>query len=192
MNDLVKHLSSYCEITAEDERALIELALVKSFQKNQVLLKEGRLSKECFFVLKGSIRSYYIKDNEERTTDLFFEGDVVSPACYGTTVASDYYLQCLEDTVACVGTPELEAMAYEKCPSLERIGRLMADALLTKANRNMDLFKLSSPEERYQNLFETRPEILQRVNQYQIASYLGIKAESLSRIKMRIHQKKVS
>lgn len=189
MNELVKHLARYCEISSVDEKAILEMTLIKAYGKNEILLKEGSLSNECFFVLKGCIRSYYIKGEEERTTEFYLEGDVASPGSYGTRTPSDHYLQCIENTIACVGTPDLESRAFKKYPNLERISRIMAEAFLSKANKRLDMFKLHSPEERYLNLLDNQPEILQRANQYQIASYLGIKPESLSRIRKRVMKK---
>lgn len=186
MNELVKHLAKYCDISPQDEKAILEMTMIKSYGKGEILLKEGRVAKECYFVLKGFIRSYYIKGDEEKTTGFYLEGDVASPVSYGTDAPSDHYLQCLEETIACVGTPDLESRAFKKYPSLERMSRIMAEAFLSKANQKLDLFKLNSPEERYLHLLETQPALLQRANQYQIASYLGMQPESLSRIRSRV------
>lgn len=186
MNELVKHLAKYCDITPEDEKAILEMTLIRSYKKGEILLREGSVAKECYFVLKGFIRSFYIKGGEEKTTEFYLEGDVASPVGYGSATPSDHYLQCIEETIACVGTPELESRAFKKYPSLERMSRIMAEAFLSKANQTLDLFKLNTPEGRLFNLMESRPEILQRANQYQVASYLGIQPESLSRIKGRI------
>jgi CRP-like cAMP-binding protein len=63
-NDLIRSLSKYTPITEELEKALIESAFIRSFNKGTVLLKEGDISNECYFILKGCIRSYYIIDGE--------------------------------------------------------------------------------------------------------------------------------
>jgi CRP-like cAMP-binding protein len=189
-NDLIRSLSKYTPITEELEKALIESAFIRSFNKGTVLLKEGDISNECYFILKGCIRSYYIIDGEERTTEFYTEEQVVSPSSYGKNIPSEYYLECIEETYASVGSPELETEMYEKYPILESLGRVISDAILTKKQDVFTEFKLASPEERYLNLLKNRPDLLQRAPQRQIANYLGMKPESLSRIRRRLTQYK--
>ncbi len=191
-NSLVQYLSKYVEITKELESILNKLDLVKEFPKGTVLLKEGELCNECYFIIIGMIRSFYITEVDEITTDFFMEEQVVSPSCYGTKIPSKLYLECLEDTVAYVGTPELEKEMYLKYPPLVSMSQAMGEKIISNYKDNFDNFKLSSPEQRYINLVENKPELIQRAPQYQIATYLGIKPESLSRIRKRISKSKKS
>ena len=78
---------------------------------------------------------------------------------------------------------------YLKYPQLETMSRIIADKMMIEYKESFDDFKTSTPEERYQNLVQRKPELIQRVPQYQIASYLGIKPESLSRIRKRISKR---
>jgi CRP-like cAMP-binding protein len=187
--ELIRSLSKYVDITKELEEAINESAFIKTFGTGTILLKDGELSNECFFILKGCIRCYYFKDGEERTSEFYTEDQAVTLSCYGKKIPSDYYLQCVEDTIACVGTPELEEKMLKKYPVLEKMGRIIADAMMTQYQDTLSEFKTSSPEERYINLLKNRSDLIQRVPQHQIASYLGIKPESLSRIRRRIMDK---
>ena len=108
------------------------------------------------------------------------------PSAYGKKIPSEYYIECLEDTIAGVGTPELETEIYQKFPQVESLNRALGEAIMAKFQDTFAEFKMTSPEERYLNLLKDRPDLLQRVSQHQIASYLGIKPESLSRIRKRI------
>lgn len=185
-NRLVRYLSKYTDISEELEEALSENLLIKEFPKGTILLKEGEICNECFFVLQGLIRSYYLKDGEEVTTDFSMEEQVVSPSCYGENTPSDIFLECLEDTVAFVGTPETESEMYSKYPELESLSRMIGEKIMSSYKDNFNAFKISSPEQRYLDLVKNNPDLIQRVPQYQIASYLGMKPESLSRIRKRI------
>ena len=78
---------------------------------------------------------------------------------------------------------------FEKYPKFETLCRVLSEELLTKQQINFDEFRTSSPEERYLDLTKKRPDLVQRVPQNQLASYLGIKPQSLSRLKARIIQK---
>lgn len=188
-SEILKYLSKYTVISKEIETAIFESTFIQSFEKGNVLLKEGALSNECYFVLKGCIRSYFLKDGEEKTIEFYTEEQSVTPTNYGTLKPSEYYLECLEDTVVTVGNPELEKVTFKKYPQLESLSRIIAETIIVKQQESFTQFKISTPEERYSNLLETRPNLLQRVPQHQIASYLGIKPESLSRIKKRIIDK---
>jgi len=188
-NEIIKYLSKYMPISKEWEEAIIEYNLLRSYKKGTILLKEGQIANECFFVLKGCIRSYYIREGNEMTTDFFTEGQVANPSAFGTGKPSAYYLECIEDTVVCLGTVELENEAFEKYPQLESVCRILGEKMMAEFQTSFINYKISSPEERYLQLLKNRPELVQRVPQYQLASYLGITPESLSRIRKRLVKK---
>lgn len=188
-NKILKYLSKYTKTTKEIEEAIIESSFFKAFKKGTILLKEGGFSNECYFVLEGCMRSYFLKDGEEKTIEFYTEEDIVTPANYGKSTPSKYYLECIEDTIVNVGNPSIEKEMYQKYPQLESLSRVISEVILTKQQESFTEFKTSSPEERYLNLLKTKPDLMQRVPQHQIASYLGIKPESLSRIRKRIMNK---
>jgi len=84
----------------------------------------------------------------------------------------------------------METIIFEKFPRFETLCRILSEQLLMKSQSSFDEFKTSSPEQRYLNLLETRPKLVQRVPQHQLASYLGITPQSLSRMRARISNKK--
>lgn len=187
---ILKYLSKYTVITKELEQAITESTFIKSFNKGTILLKEGSASNECYFILEGCIRSYFLKDGEEKTIEFYTEEQVVIPSNYGTSIPSRYNLECLEDTIASVGNPELEKETFQKFPQLAFLSGIIAEKIMAMQQESFAKFKTTTPEERYLNVLTTRPDLIQRAPQHQIASYLGIKPESLSRIKKRIINKK--
>jgi CRP-like cAMP-binding protein len=188
-NELVKYMSKYLDITKELEEALKESSFVKQFSKGTILLKEGQISNECFFIFNGCIRCFYFEEGEEITTALYTEEQSVTPTCYGKDVPSKFYYECLEDTTVTVGTPNMEKEMYAKHPQLETLSRAIYDQKIANFQEELFDFKHSSPEQRYLRLLETSPNLFQRVPLRQIASYLGMKPESLSRIRKRLHLK---
>jgi len=185
-NEIVKYLSKYIVVSPEMEEAIVESQFVKCFAKDTILLKEGELSNHCYFIINGCIRSYYLKNGEDKTTEFYTEEQAVTPTVYGQNIPSEYYLECIEDTIAGVGNPELEAEMNAKFPQLLTLNLALAEAIMAKNIACFAEFKMSSPEERYVNLLKNRPDLLQRAPLHQIASYLGIKPQSLSRIRKRI------
>jgi DNA-binding MarR family transcriptional regulator len=83
----------------------------------------------------------------------------------------------------------MEAEMFSKFPKFETLCRILAEEFLAKQQIDFDEFKTSSPEQRYLNLLQKRPDLIQRVPQHQLASYLGIKPQSLSRLRARILDK---
>ncbi|MBB6479869.1 Crp/Fnr family transcriptional regulator [Spirochaeta isovalerica] len=187
--EIKKYLSKYIELTDDLIDDLSENLPVRKYPKGKVLLKAGEICNECYFILKGLIRCYNLREGDEITTDFYLEEQVASPSCYGQETPSDLYLECLEDTIAFVGSPQLEGEMLGKYPQLEKMARIMGEKMMSGYQDSYRTFKMSSPEERYLNLVENNPDLIQRAPQYQIASYLGIKPESLSRIRKRISRK---
>lgn len=185
-NEILTYLSKYIPISPELAKAITESSFIQYFKKGTLLLKEGEFSHECYLVIKGCVRTYYIKDGEEKTVDFHTEEQSLTPSVYGKKLRSEYYIQCVEDTLAGVGTPKKEMEFYLNFPELESLVRALGEAVMVKNQDIFAEFKMASPEERYLNLLEKRPDLIQRVPQHQIASYLGMKPESLSRIRRRI------
>lgn len=189
-DELFDYISQYMELTLEEKKAITDLNLFKQFKKGAVLLKEGQKSDEGFFVIKGCLRKYYIIDGEEKTTSFFTEMEGETPECVLSKKPSAYYISCVEDSIVTISTPDMEMEAFAKFPRFETLCRVLSEHLLVKSQLSLDDFKNSSPEQRYLNLLETRPELVQRVPQHQLASFLGIKPQSLSRLRARIAEKK--
>ena len=188
-NEFVKFLSKNTSLSGEIINAIVENAVIQNYKKGTILLKEGDRTNECYLILKGCIRSYVIKDGEEKTIEFYTEEQSVSPPNYGKSIPSEIYLDCLEDTVACIGTPEQETEMFGKHPEIESATRVMAEEVLANYQSSFADYKIASAEERYLQLLKDRPDLIQRVPQYQLASYLGVQPESLSRIRKRIAKK---
>ncbi|MGX7666667.1 Crp/Fnr family transcriptional regulator [Flavobacterium pedocola] len=190
MQDLLfDFISKYVSLTEEEKNAILSLDLFRSVKKGTTLLKEGQTSKDSYFVLKGCIRTYYIIDGEEKTTAFYTEMDALTPHCVINKAPSEYFISCVEDSILTVSNSEMEAEINSKFPKFETLCRILSEELLAKQQIDFDAFKTSSPEQRYLNLLQSRPDLVQRVPQHQLASYLGIKPQSLSRLRARILEK---
>jgi CRP-like cAMP-binding protein len=165
---------------------------IRNYKKGSFLLREGQVPKKCFFVLQGCVREYRLQDGIEKTTGFFTEGEPVPSQSFNAGAKrSNHYHICNEDCTLIEGTPEDEAVFLALIPNAESIIRNGLEFEIQKTQTALADFITSSPEERYLQLLETRPELLDRVPQYQLASFLGIAPESLSRIRKRIMGKQV-
>ncbi|WP_306568539.1 Crp/Fnr family transcriptional regulator [Flavobacterium lindanitolerans] len=183
---LFSYLDTIGEFSEEEKSSMMELIQLRTFNKGQIVLKAGNKTEDSFLVIKGCLRSYYIVDGEEKTTEFFEEEDIITPVCIGDNSPSRYNIACLEDTVLLVSNPTLEAAGFSRFPQFETLCRVLSERQLGKKQQEFDSFKISNPEERYKKLLMDRPQLVQRVPQYQIASYLGITPQSLSRLRTRI------
>ena len=185
---IIEFLSKYIELTKEEIDIISKQNLIQSYKKGTILLSEGKIATECYFILKGCVFSYYLVEGEVKVTEFFTEKHPITPVSYTTKKPSGYYLECLEDCIIAIGTPDRNEELLRKVPRIAALGTTVLEEQF--ANQQMkydDLIKLS-PEERYQNLQKKSPDLLNRIPQYLIASYLGIKPESLSRIRKRLNK----
>lgn len=183
---LFDYISRYITLTAEEKQVILELGIFKSYKKDTVILKEGQRSVESYFVMKGCIRCYYMINGQEKTTAFYTESEVFAPICTITKQPSEHYVDCTEDVILLTSTPDIEQFAFEKFPRFETLCRIVSEERASENQVSFDNFKTSSPEERYLDLLKNRPDLMQRVPQYQLASFLGITPQSLSRLRKRI------
>lgn len=150
------------------------------------LLKEGDIAKTTFFIESGGIRSWFNNAGNDVSFQFFFEGEMVSSIeSYYTGLPSKFNLETIEPCV-------LQSITKDQLDSIfneSSILRKDMDDFFTKRllhYQNLFLSRITkTPQERYEEFRLERPDILQRVPQHYIASYLGITPVSLSRIRNR-------
>lgn len=187
--DLLDFLSGFPELDEEERLAIGAKIPVREYKKGDILVSEGDVPPECYFVLQGCVRQYYLIDGDEKTTAFFTERQAVAATNFVEQTPSKYYLSCVENAKLIVGSIHQDMEMYKQFPKLETITRSMIEHDYSNTREDFAAFITSSPEKRYLDLLETRPNLLNRVPQHQIASYLGVTPESLSRIRKRIVSK---
>lgn len=189
-NEIARLISRYMELSEDEERILYENIPIKAFKKGDLLLREGQISALSYFNIEGLVRKYFIVDGEERTVEFFAEGEsIASLDSYLSKTPADHFLECVEDCRLAVMSPDQEAEIFKQMPRFESLCRVSVEGDFGKKQNALAKFMTSSPEERYLQLLKERPDLIQRVQQYHLASYLGIKPESLSRIRKRLANK---
>lgn len=189
-NELIKYISKFITLDDEEAKVLAEHNPVRMFKKGTTLLREGETPDKCWFVLKGCVRQFHIIDGSEKTAFFYTEKQAIAPTSnYENQIPSDYYLSCVEDTVASVTNLRTIPEMFKKYPKFESLSLIFMGQDYSETKESFANFKTSSPEDRYLHLLETRADLLHRVPQHHIASYIGVTPESLSRIRKRISEK---
>lgn len=190
-NEITECISSHFPLTETQKRRIAELIPIKNFKKGTHLLREGEVFTNCFGVLKGCVRRYYNIGGEEKTT-FFYTEDQSILALTGNNkgAPAKFNLVCVEDCRLSVVNDDVVKELFKMFPPLEEMRTISYEEEIGNYQQMLDDYITSSPEQRYMELLQNRPELLNRVPQYQLASYLGVKPESLSRIRKRIFVKK--
>ncbi len=184
--EIIDLLSKHIPISENLAQLILEYSQIKMLQKGAVILREGQMANECFFIINGCMKKYYLKDGEEKITKFYTEGEIITPSSYTNQEPSKYYVSTIEKTIVSYGNPESENAIYKNHPELESLTRKLGEKLMVNTTNEFDNWVNHNPEERYLQLVKERPDLIQRVAQYDLANYIGIRPESLSRIRKRL------
>jgi len=185
---LRKALDALSPFTDEEFESFTSLIKIKNLSKDQYLFREGEINRYLAFVNKGCLRYFLInKKGDEHTIYFALEnwwiGDMQS---FFSEKPSPYAMQALEDCELFAFSRERFQFAIDKIPAFERFYKSIIPRSYAAMQERFATNQSESAEERYLTLLKRQPEVFQRVPQYLIASYLGIKPQSLSRIRKKI------
>jgi CRP-like cAMP-binding protein len=182
---LVKNLSKFVVLTPEEIETVKTLFTYKKLRRRQYILQEGDIARHETFIVKGVTRTYEVNEKgQEHVVQFGLEdwwiGDLHS---FLSEEPSSYNIDCLEDTeMLQITRPNLEIL-YERIPKMERHFRIMIQNAFIAATSRVASTLTKTAVERYDEFITSYPQIEQRVPNHQIASYLGITPQSLSRIR---------
>lgn len=157
----------------------------KSLKKKEYLIHEGAVCNFIAFVSSGTFRSYIRNNEDEFNNDFYFDNDFVSAyTSFLTQMPTNCNIEALTDcTVYYISYEKLNGLIAQDNAFL-KLSKYISDTYFIRKCKRETSFLKHSASERLQGLSSLYPGIEQRVSQYHIASYLGIKPESLSRIKL--------
>ncbi|MBK6938114.1 MAG: Crp/Fnr family transcriptional regulator [Chitinophagaceae bacterium] len=185
INLFINYLSRFVPIS-EDEfnRVLSSRIIIRRFGRKEMLLRAGEVENYFNFILSGLIRKYYLKGKEEINTQISVEGHIIHcQESFHSRKASEYYVETIEPSVVVsMSYADMEAL-YSSSQKMEHLGRLViTSTMILKDKWQMKLVKMT-PRERFLEFITSHPELMQRVPQKFLASYLHIKPETFSRFK---------
>jgi CRP-like cAMP-binding protein len=192
MYDLIlQNIARYIQLTPEETDFFISVLQIKKLRKKQYLVQEGDVCRYESFVNKGCLRTYHVDEKgQEHIAQFAIEGWWISDMySFLTSTPARLNVDAMEDAeLLCIDKPSLEEL-YLRVPKFERFFRIILQNAFIAHQQRIIANMSKSAEERYLEFLERYPELEQRVPQHQIASYLGITPESLSRIRKQLTER---
>lgn len=191
ISQIIQSIQSIVPLNKVEEEAFSEILEVKQFKKKAFLLQEGQICSKVSFVNSGCMRLFYNVDGVENTVQFFFTNSWHTD--YSSFLTGQPTIENMQALEPCEVVQFRKADLYKLYniyPVFDRVGRVMAENAFLSLSKLNKMLTNEEPEQRYLNLLQQRPELVERIPQHYIASYLGIKPESLSRIRKRIFQNK--
>lgn len=180
-----KLISQFIDINDDEWAHFYSMLRFKEIRKNEVLLCKGSSTKDIYFVINGILRTYFANENGEEKT-FHFSLENTFAADYESFLKgseSRYSIEALEDSYVAILSIDGLRDAYKTITQGERLGRVIAEEyFFIWSDCIQDIYMLK-PIERYKNMRRQFPDLLQRVPQHYIASYLNITPVHLSRLK---------
>ena len=191
-DSLKRHFQQILPFTEEELSAVDQYFTEHIFAKKAMLLEAPHPCKYLFFIVKGCVRHFQTKDDgNEKTCDISLENQWTTAfMSFNSGCPSNLSLQALEETTVYRISKEDLISLYAEHHNFETFGRLMAEQILQRATDTAMYLVADKPEERFEHLLHSRPELFLRVPQKYIANLLGISPESLSRLQKRMYSKK--
>ena len=185
---LFETIKKYTELSDEAISALLQTIPLETYKKGTILLQQGDKPMLSYYLISGCVRQYvYNKQGKESTVDFYTDGQSINMFSYFDANGNSLYsLSCLEECIM-VSCPESLSSNFEDVePEFRNMLQVLFQQQFIDLQKNLTRFKLLSPEERFLELVKNRPELLSKVAQHILASYLDITPETFSRFKKKL------
>lgn len=190
-DQILNRLSHFISLDKNEQDIFISKLTLKRFKKKELVLAEGQICKHAYFINEGCLRYYYNVEGKENTAQFFFEnGWYTDFDSFLTGNPTKQNIETLEKTeILLLSAKDLQQL-YIDIPKFERFGRLIAENAFLGIRQRSEMLENLTAEQRYLLLLKERPKVVARIPQHYIASYLGVKPPSLSRIRKKIFTEK--
>lgn len=181
-------VNSIMPMTAADMELFYPILQSKQVKRRGYLLKEGEVCRYVYYLVNGFFRMFYVDYDGNEINYRFTPKNnfLVDFQSFLLQKPSHFYWQAMQEA-------DLLALSYHDIHQLyaasaawNNFGRLVAERVYLQLNERVEMLLFMTPEERYRHLLETQPELFAQVSQFHLSSYLGVKPESLSRLRRRL------
>ena len=192
---LLDFLNKFIPLSLNEYNELIAPCIIKRhFDKKSIITTAGEVENYINFIDSGLVRKYYKKANDEVNTQISNEGHIIhSQESFHSRTPSEFSIETIEPTELSSMTYECLEKMYSSSEKMQRLGRLVITATMVLKDKWLSQLVKLSPRERFISFVTRHPELMQRVPQKYLASYLNIKPETFSRFKhlVKDHSKKI-
>jgi len=187
INSLLDSIQNLITLSPTEIDIVTSLFKERTYKKGEFFLEQGRICKQVGFVAKGLMRYYINHDGEEKIYDFSQENEYVcNYESFLPQKPSSKIIQALEDSVVFVISYNDLQSLYANVREGERFGRIAIEFVFLQLLQDLSSFYTETPEVRYERFLKNHADLQQRISQYHVASYVGVKPQSLSRIRKRI------
>lgn len=189
MTELLKaNIAKHASLTMHEMEQFCHLFVLKSFKRKECMLREGEVSLYEGFVTKGLFRVYYIDKNGFEQILYFAPQDwwVADIDSFTNEKKSDLFIEALEDSEVLLISRKNKEFAYENIPRIEKLFRIMTQKTHVALQRRMISNLSQTADQRYLDFMEKYPQLYNRLTNIQVAAYLGISHEFLSKIRNKM------
>lgn len=183
-------LKKFVEFTEDEWEIFTAHLYLRKIKKKELFITPGKICNEVAFIAKGSFRFYFIKDGVELSSYFCFQNEFISSyRSFLKRVPGGIYIDAMSDAeIICFSYTTWQELLLDPRINfkIEHFGRTIAEYYICCYEERVLSFLSQTPEERYIQLLDTQPELLQLIPQHYLANYLGITPVSLSRIRKRI------
>lgn len=191
LQNITSYLSEIFEIPKEAVETCSNFCMLKKVVKNEFLLQEGEICTDTFFVEKGLLRMYSLDRNgKEHIIQFAPENWLISDrSSLNFNQKSKFYIEAVEDSEVFILSKDFFINMIEKFPQTAENNDLLLQKHIRNLQNRVNSLLADTAEERYMSFIKMYPDILLRVPQWMVASYLGITPESLSRVRKELARK---
>jgi CRP-like cAMP-binding protein len=188
MTSYLDEINNYIKcLDNETMNALQSISSDKKYKKGDLLLRQNEICGKSYLIISGIARKYYLNDGKEITTELYFENDsAVSFDSYTLQKPSREFIEALTDVTVSITHYQAFQDAKVKHPKLLTLDLMFAEYYGMWVENRLFEFQTMTATERYLEILNKSPHIIQTIPLGIIASYLGISLETLSRIRANI------
>ncbi len=185
-SNLLKLLGEIVELNSEEEELITSSFKPLILRKNDFFLRSGDVNRKIAFLEKGLVRYFVYKEDEESTFVFTKEGEFIGDyQSFNNNTVSVQNIQAIEDCeLLIIDYPSIQNI-FKATKNGNLMGRIIIEHRFDVMVNQLLAIYMQNHEERYKNFVSQYSELSQRIPQYLIASYVGVRAPSLSRIRRR-------